>query len=275
MFVKECEWNPIEFYSEDWKLGPPRGIMFHYTSSCSDTTSVFNTLVSRRASVHFVIDRKPKENKTIQYVDLSNRAWHANEASDYYYGIEHNAAPGNCALTVLQLQESARISSEIIKFVKQKWDVSIPIVRSPGCSFTPGFKQHSDGLGCDWNENGHTDGLNQIWTWPQYLSAVQMLVEDDDMALFANLSDFRKEVRKALGGWDSDGTPRLSTDDIKHGMEFINGINIRMNGGSMPEVSDTEKRNGWVFADRVLTESESASIPPGGKISGILTWDNS
>lgn len=273
--VENTFWNPTELYTEGWSYGPPRGILFHYTAGCGDPQQVGQTLLSRRASAHFCIDTDPKENITHQYVDLDNRAWHAYDASHYYYGIEHVALPGTCNLSIPQLNESARISAEIIKYVKEKWGVSIPVVRAPGCEFSPGFKQHRDGLGCDWNPNGHVDGLVQTWTWPQYLSQVQTLLEDDDMALFASLSEFRKEVRKAIGGFDSEGTPHLDSKEFRTGIEFVVGLNLRLDNQPMPELVDVVKRNGWIFADELLKEAaDNDNFPTVGTITGQITLQN-
>lgn len=267
--IEGCEFDPIQYYSSGWSAGPPRGIMFHYTAGCGSPTTVKTTLIERHVSAHFCISRTPATEPTHQYVDIKNRAWHAGEANNYYFGLEHAALPNTCNLTDAQLKESARISAELIKQAKIIWGVSIPVVRAPGCAFSPGFKEHKDGISCSWNPNNHTDGLAQTWTWQEYLQEVKNNLEEDDMALFDDKNEFRQEVRKALTGMDADGNANMSAQEIEQALLFVGGLDIRMSEKPRPAQNHT-KQHGWDFADRLL-ERQTKAGPSSGKITGEIT----
>lgn len=92
------------------------------------------------------------------------------------------------------------------------------------------------------------------------------------MALFDTIEDFRKEVRKALGGVNDDGNPALSQTEIRNSLEFICGMNIRMEGSQMPDATSLPKQNGWKFADKMLEEAaDNDNFPTMGELTGVIT----
>lgn len=261
---EEVNFIPSDYYSMGWKFGPPRGIMFHH-----DTEGVYGP----GESVHLEIWPDGSVN---QFVSLSNRSWHALEASDYYFSINHiitdEAKPD---FTYEQLQQSSKLSAEIIKFTKEKWGMKIPIIRAPGPGFSPGFKEHRDGVGSAWNPLMHRDGLSGIWSWQNYLDNVKLEIEEDDMAIFQDKEDFRKESLKALVGFDAEGNPNLDSGQVYEALTFLLGINLRLRGGDRPSKADSLQK-GWDFAEKVNSiDPESwATEFPNGRLSGTITFQN-
>jgi hypothetical protein len=255
---------PIElsqYYSEGWKYGPPRGIFFHSGTRLCDVGT----------SVHFSITQ---DGIATQHVPLNHRSWHAQEASDYYFSIFHFVDDSSHPVySHEQLKESARISAEIIRFTKDKLGMLIPVVRAPGQSFSPGFKEHRDGLGAGWNKSFHQDGLVSTWTWQEYLYQIKMELEEDDMALFENKEDFRNETLKALVGSDGNGNPRLDTERMYESLLFLSGANLRMKGGERPSRADAAQK-GWDFANHVMgIDPEALGLEfPNGKLQGTITF---
>lgn len=247
--------NESPYYSEGWKYGPPRGIMFHSG----------HRLHENGASVHVSIGLSAD---AYQHVSLLNRSWHAQEASDYYFSIFHLEP-----LSIEQLKLSAIISAHIIQFTKEQWAMTIPVIRAPGPGFSPGFKEHRDGSGSEWNESLHSDSLNSVWTWQQYLDNVKLESEEDDMALFENKDDYRRETLKAIVGQNSDGTPRLDSDQLAESLSFIMGESLRMKGGDRPTKSDAVQK-GWDFANHVMSmDPESMGLElPQGRLSGTISF---
>jgi hypothetical protein len=247
------------YYSEGWKYGPPRGIMFHSGP----------LLYGSGASVHFTVGIDEEfQGKAFQHVSLLNRSWHASEASDYYFSIFHIEP-----LSIEQLKLSSIIAANIIRFTKEQWAMTVPIIRAPGPGFSPGFKEHRDGAGAAWNEKLHSDGLNEVWSWQQYLDNVRLELEEDDMALFENKEEFRKETLKAIVGANGDGSPRVESDQLVEGIMFMFGANLRMKGGDRPGKSDSIQK-GWDFANHVMSiDPQSLNTDlPSGRISGTLTF---
>lgn len=230
--------------------------MFHSGSS----------LYTNGASTHFCI--RP-DGEIIQSVSLLNRSWHAQEASDYYFSIFHTEP-----FTPQQMKASAIIAAEIVTFTYTKWGMSIPIIRAPGPGFSPGFKEHRDGSGAVWNADMHYDGLTSVWNWNQYLDRVKLEMEDDDMALFENKEDFRKETLKAIVGATPDGNPRLEAAELVEGLLFMAGMNLRMKGGDRPTRSDPLQK-GWDFANHAMSiDPDALGLEfPQGKLSGTLTFN--
>lgn len=263
--MEGCIEDLIPYFSEGWPVGPPRGILFHYSGTCEE--NIKETYLKRHASPHFTISRS---GETTQYVSIMNRAWHANDANNYYFGIEHLANPNICDMTHEQLQESARICAELVKSAKEIWGFSIPVIRAPGGAFSPGLKEHKDGLGAPWNTLNHTDGLVQTLTWPQYLQEINNNLEEDEMAgLFNDINDFRREIRRALAGSDDNGDPNLSVSEIEGAFSLMNGINVRLSEKNRPESNPASQR-GWDFADFLL-ELKSGSMASGGEMDGKIS----
>lgn len=242
--------------------------MFHLsnTSSFEEFVRSANNNV---ASAHFYVSGS---GAVIQMVDVENRAWHAYEASHYYFGVVHECIPGEVYLNNEQLRASAALSGQVLAAAKTKWGVSIPIIRAPGAGFSPGFKDHKDGLGAEWNKNMHTDGLTTTWTWAEYLSEVHKNLEDDEMALFEDKAEFRNEVRKAITGVDRDGNANLATEEILIGLQFLLGMNLRL-GNSMKPSESGPKQRGWDLADTILTDGgDDDSLAKVGKLIGTVTF---
>jgi len=260
--LEDIEFIEHQYFSQGWKKGPPRGIMFHFDekSGCGPGNST-----------HFEIHTT---GIATQYVSLSNRAWHALEASDYYFSINHIISDfNNPNFSINQLEKSSEISSEIIKFSRERWGVMIPIIRAPGPGFSPGFKEHRDGIGSHWNPLLHTDGLVSVWSWQNYLDNVKLHFEEDDMAIFQNIEDFRRESLKAFVGFDVEGNPNLDSEQIVEAMKFLLGINLKMKGGDRPSKSDSLQK-GWDFGEKIDSINPDAwgNELPMGKLSGTITF---
>lgn len=223
------------------------------------------SLYQNGASTHFSVQA---DGNVEQNVSLLNRSWHAQEASDYYFSIFHFEP-----FTPQQMKASALISAQIVKFAFEKWAMTIPVIRAPGPGFSPGFKEHRDGSGAEWNGDLHYDGLNSVWNWQQYLDAVKLEMEDDDMALFENKEDFRKETLKAFVGSTPDGNPRLEPEQLVEGLLFMVGMNHRMKGGERPAKADAVQK-GWDFANHAMAiDPEQLGLEfPQGRLSGTLTF---
>ena len=270
--IEGCVERMLPYYSEAWKLGPPRGIMFHHTGIMKSPEEIFQDLLDRGSSAHFLVNAWPSEQPSFQMVELSNRSWHANIASDYYFSILHIANPGEDELSVEQLRESSRIAAEIIRYSKTKWGVNLPVVRSPGREWTPGFKEHRDGAGEKWNELLFVDGLTK--TWDRYLKEVKNNLEDDDMALFEDKEDFRREILKAIVGNNKDGEANMDSDRILASFEFINGLQSRMMGEKRPEkVSAYQK--GWDFSEKIyeIEDFKEKTDMRSGKLTGTVVFE--
>ena len=163
------------------------GIVFHYTVGCQP--DIYTTLSTRGISCHFNVGLN---GEIFQYVSLKDRAWHADNANDHYYGIEHAAFPGRCELTDKQLEVSAKLSAAIVEWAWRKYEYTIPLVHARGPALVPGFKDHRDGDGVLWNFNRHTDHLYG-WTWSRYLGRVQYLVYP--YTVYANRKDGEQRSR--------------------------------------------------------------------------------
>lgn len=249
--------------------------MFHHTGIMQSSEVIIQSLLDHGSSSHILVCPFPKEQRSVQLVELENRAWHANIASDYYFSILHIANPGEDELSWEQLEESARISAEIVRFAKTKWGVALPIIRSPGKAFTPGFKEHRDGVDTEWNPLIAVDGLTKTWDWNKYLKEVKNNLEDDDMALFEDKEDFRKEILRAIVGNNKDGEPNMDSDRILASFEFLNGIQLRMMGEKRPEKSSPTQK-GWDLSAKIesIEESREKEGMKTGKLTGLVTFDS-
>lgn len=96
---------------------PIRRIVLHYTTSGNDqsTISWFATPASRVSS-HYLVG---KTGVIYQFVDDSNKAWHAYNANSDTIGIEHTARPGE---RLTSAQEKATI--ELIKFLLSEYKLT-------------------------------------------------------------------------------------------------------------------------------------------------------
>lgn len=269
--IENVESVPFKYFSLGWSQGPPRGIMFHLseTSNFEDFAQNCEKFIS---SAHFYVSNSQIPTK--QLVDVENRAWHAYEASHYYFGMVHECIPGQIYLTPEQLKESARVAALLIRAAKEKWGVSIPIIRAPGPGFSPGFKDCKDGAGSNWNPNMHTDGLTMTWTWNQYLEEVKSQNQEDDMAIFEDKADFRLEVRKAIAGVDKDGNPNLSPEEFLTSLQFLVGLNFRLANSLRPSESGPKQR-GWDFGEATMRQGGEEFFPQKGKLVGTVTFGES
>jgi N-acetylmuramoyl-L-alanine amidase len=132
----------------------PIGVMCHFTDMLAFPANM------GVLGVHFRVDR----NGTVyQFVDTNDFVWHAHEASRYYIGIEHDAKPPFSDLTVNQLQGSAALCAWLSLLY------GIPVQRSFGDQFTPGFKSHLDGAypRASWNSDPRGAHIDSIWQ-PDY-----------------------------------------------------------------------------------------------------------
>lgn len=169
---------------QPWSYGSPHGYIFHETAGAS-VGGAFTTLEGKGLGVHAIIDR---DGTVYATGDLERRFYHAYEAARFYFGVEHvNMPQDGQDLTTPQLVASAEVTAEIVAFAKAHFGVTVPLVKK-GCAYDiPGFMDHRDGKTrpklpngdpvppsntCDWNVNGHIDGLTSTWTWDQYLDAV-------------------------------------------------------------------------------------------------------
>src|SRR5215471_14133634 len=96
-----------------------------------------------------------------QYTPLFRGAWHAQDPSENYVGIEHTGLPGSCNLTDEQYAASIDLNAAIVQAVFDFKAFHIPLTWVPGCNITtPGFKEHIDGAvpaHCSWNDKVHCD----------------------------------------------------------------------------------------------------------------------
>ncbi|HWI47608.1 MAG TPA: hypothetical protein VNU45_05195 [Rummeliibacillus sp.] len=88
------------------------------------------------------------------------------------------------------------------------------------------------------------------------------------MALFKDLSDFRRNILFALGGSDEHGNPNLTQDEIRTSLEFLSGINKRMEEKDRPDYGN--KQNGWDFAEKLLSVEAQTAVPLDGFIKGTI-----
>lgn len=259
---------PATFFSFGWKFGPPRGIMIHSSQgSLSERLESLNDLAS---SVHFSID---SSGEALQFVSIKNRSWHSFEASDYYFGIEHLYNETLDEFTRVQIEKSIEIAAILVKLTKDLWGMKIPVVRAPGPGFSPGFKEHKDGLESTWNTEFHRDRLSGPINWQQYLDLVNLNLEDDDMALFESKEDFRKEALRALVGADTEGNPTIDPDQFAESLKLLLGMNLRMKGGDRPD-RPSALQKGWDLANQLMKiDPEAFEIAfPSAKLSGSLTF---
>jgi hypothetical protein len=165
----------------------PIGCLCHFTASCADS-STFGWVAQ---GSHFLVR---SDGGVEQFADTSDLVWHAIQASFYYFGIEHAANPPNpyssspyCDLTIPQLSASAALCAWLSLMF------GIPVRRSLGGSFAPGFKSHFDGrdpstnwnygypygrhwdgiwkpdIPASWLDNSELAALNRSpWTWEQF-----------------------------------------------------------------------------------------------------------
>lgn len=273
----ESELNGIrlasaQYFTIGWKFGPPRGVMIHSsTGYLAERVTHLNNLGS---SVHFSVDTN---GEAMQFVSLRNRSWHAFEASDYYFGIEHLFPDDeNHYATEEQLKKSAEIAGQVIKLTKEIWGMTIPIIRAPGPGFSPGFKEHRDGIEGHWNPRFHRDYLLGPITWQNYLDSVKISLEEDDMAIFESKEDFRKETLKALVGYDLDGNPILDSNQFAESLRLLLGMSLRMKGDTRPDRADAFQK-GWDIANQLMSlDPESFDVKlPQAKLSGLITFSQS
>lgn len=210
--------RPVANFGAHWPGRHPIGYLFHYTAGCGSDIS--GVLDERGISVHFSVDR---EGKIYEYVPVSNVAFHAFEASFVYWGVEHNAKPGRCDLTEVQLMASARLTAGLVELTRRRWSFDIPLRKTEGPDLVPGFKDHADGTRSTWNDNGHTDRLYG-WTWSRYLS----------------------QVGTALEGRDED----VLTTEQEDALKFAYGQLKYLEGGPSPAEPGPGRR-GWRFARRI------------------------
>jgi hypothetical protein len=168
----------VDLDTTSWDKGHPLGVMFHYQAGCGDSLAGLyrgQGYAEAHASVSQAAEIR-------QYLPLRIAGWHAREASKRYIGLEHAVKPGSCEITDDMLEASARFFAASVAFVKDRFDVTIPVVKVPWPEFAcdidqMGFREHHDGInasgfgGCFWNDLVHVDGLRR-WTWKQFCTRV-------------------------------------------------------------------------------------------------------
>ncbi len=137
-----------------WATGKPTAVLNHFTVSCGSLWPGAGRFNIDGIGPQFGIRR---DGTVCQYVDPATIAtWHAFDESKHAVGIEWEASPPSCPITVEQLRAGAELNAWLCT------TFGIPPIRCPGIAFGPGIKVHTDGLedgGKAWDPNGHWDGI--------------------------------------------------------------------------------------------------------------------
>lgn len=224
--------------SFNYPKGYPIGVVEHYTAGCgSDLSGIAN---SRGYVIcTFSIDEAAK---IYQYTPLFRGAWHAQDASEEYVGIEHSALPGSCALNQKQRAASIALNAAIVLATKNLKGFQIPYVHVGSCNISKaGFKEHADGAmpnRCGWNDKVHTDNPVSWWGggnpgnsvgkgWDAYLGDIKDTVKtggedmtDDQAAQLAQTADFVKNYVRGINGNTQAGNSDQATAGFNAG-EFL------------------------------------------------------
>lgn len=193
-----------------WDRGHPLGVMFHFQAGCGESLAGLyrgQGYVEAHASVS-------QEAEIRQYLPLRLAGWHAREASRRYIGLEHAVNPGSCEFTDDMLEASARFFAASVAFVKDRFDVTIPVNKVPwpehACDIDQmGFREHHDGVnasgvgGCFWNDGVHVDGLRK-WSWKQFCIRVNENLTADELTpeqekALARMTTFLETLAEELG----------------------------------------------------------------------------
>jgi hypothetical protein len=204
--------------------GAPHGVMWHYTAGCG--TNLQGVIESRGYNIcTFSIDR---DGVIYEYLPVDYAAWHAYAASYRYIGVEHSGLPGSCDLTRPQYAASVALFAALVVWHQEHYGRVIPVTHIGGCDLeAPGFKEHADGVGCDWNPKTHTDGLAPAgWSWGQYLDDINALLEPPDEGGFLMaLTDEQQQeiydfIKQYMRGATGTGAPDAgASDQAKKGYE--------------------------------------------------------
>lgn len=214
----------------NYPSGRPFGIAQHYTAGCgTDLSGVANA----RGYVicTFSIDRA---GAIYQYVPLFRGAWHAQDLSENYVGIEHSALPGNCALTDVQRASSIKLNAAVVVAVKDLKGIDIPLRHIEGCVINaPGFKEHADGAIptiCDWDDKVHTDNPVSWWAggqpgatvnkgWDVFLGDINEMIQTGGEMADDRLDQYWQGIDDFQAGKDKNpdwaGPRKRGWDDAK------------------------------------------------------------
>jgi N-acetyl-anhydromuramyl-L-alanine amidase AmpD len=171
--------KPVSNGYSGWGASGPVGVVFHYTVGC--TGDISGTLKSRGISVHFNV---AQDGTIYQFRSMNDRAWHADVANSFYFGVEHAAIPRHCDLNDKQLEASAELMAAIVDYTKKRFGKTIPLKKIDGPDLVPGFHDHKDGDGKLWNFNRHTDGLYK-WSWTAYLKRIDEILHPEAYVVVA------------------------------------------------------------------------------------------
>jgi hypothetical protein len=161
VFRRDCDEPGMDAF--DYAKGYPVGIAQHYTAGCG--TDLTGTMYARGYVLcTFSIDGA---GNIYQYTPLLRGAWHAQDLSRYYTGVEYSALPGTCNLTDAQYSRGVGLNAAIVQAVADLKGFLIPLRHVGGCDITtPGLKEHADGAmpqRCSWNDKVHCDNPITIW----------------------------------------------------------------------------------------------------------------
>jgi hypothetical protein len=99
--------------------------------------------------------------------------------------------------------------------------------------------------------------------YPRFFDMVRSVLEGKEWSdVFKNKTEFREETRGALVGFTGTGDdrqPALPAVQVKEALEFELGQRARWKGQRRPPSSDAARRDGWDYADALLTAVKDRS----------------
>jgi hypothetical protein len=109
---------------------------------------------------------------------------------------------------------------------------------------------------------GHID-MPGGFNYPKFFNMVRAVLEGKEWSdVFKNKTEFREETRGALVGFTGTGDdrkPALPAVQVKEALEFGLGQRARWKEQRRPPASDAARRDGWDYADALLTHAEERS----------------
>lgn len=241
-----------------YAAGGPHGVVWHYTAGCG--TNLSGTIQGRGYNIcTFSVDR---DGVIYQYLPATYAAWHAYDASYEYIGVEHSGLPGSCNLTDAEYAASVALFAALVVWHDNALGITVDVRHSTGCELgSAAFKEHADGIGCDWNPKTHTDGLDPAgWNWPVFLADVANTIgggddmTDEQAKQLAAVNDWvRGLVRGVLGSGPGDDTPSDQLTNGYNAGQAIKGIRQWQDGFSAqragkPKPTDPDAASGWQAA---------------------------